>query len=241
MRKNATYLLMGILLLLGSRARGQMDDFAWGDFSRAANTAQHRITGSRFDLDLLTSPNYFYHDAWMKGTIKTVYGDLIEGYDLRYDAFHDELVAFNNRVNGMFVVDRQQVAGFTLEFPGAGSGEFRKLSPRGTSGRENYYEVIHEGNALLLCRIRIIERKTELYKNKIGQLDDRRYDVQKQYYLQARGLDLKVLEPGRKAIMELFPERKKELRQFFRKYAIHDFSRESNAVLIGLLDQAGYF
>ena len=241
MKHRTFFLLIGLWGTLSLPSWGQMDDFAWGDPAGATHSHGAKVTGNRYFMNLLTSPNHFYHDTWLEGNIMTVNGEVIAGYNLRYDALHDELVAFNNRVNGMFVVDRKMVEGFTVTYPGAGQSAFRRLSIRGNENRDSYYEVVHEGKVLLLCRIRIIERQTGLYRNKFGKLDNRAFDLQKQYYLYGKGYDYKVLEAGRKAIMDLFPDRRRALRQFFRKYGVHDFSRESNALWIGLLDQEGFF
>ncbi len=241
MKRKKIHLTLAFLLAAALPAQSQMDDFVWGDPAKAAGSPNGKMTGYRFYTHLENAPGHFYHHDWMQGTIRATGGDLHEGYSLRYDAFRDELTAFNPRVNGMFVVDRQLVDGFTIEVPGAPASHFIRLTPPAGNGRDSYFEVLHEGEVRLLCRIRIVERQSGLYRNKLGKLDHRSFELQRQYYLSGRGYDFFVLEPGRKAITGLFPGRKHELRQFFRNQSHSGFREEMIPLWISRLELAGFF
>ncbi len=113
----------GILIAIASlfvwnAVSGQVEDFAWSEFSRAGNTSGGKLGGTKYIYTFQGNAHHFYHADWYPGTIATTDGEIHTGYQLRYDALHDELVAFNERVSGLFVADKYDVAWFILEIPG---------------------------------------------------------------------------------------------------------------------------
>jgi hypothetical protein len=69
---------------------------------------------------------------------------VLTGYSVRYDAFNDELVAVNERVKGQFVVDKYLVKSFTVDVPGLGLQNFRKLVLNEFGQKERYFEVLYD-------------------------------------------------------------------------------------------------
>jgi hypothetical protein len=232
---------MMLFVLTGKNGLGQIDDFAWIDFSMADNSSIGKLTGTKYNYALRGNLNYFYHSDWFKGTITTSDGDVHTGYSLRYDAFNDELVAVNIRVKGIFVVDKFSVKSFTVDVPGFGLQNFRKLLLNEFGQNEHYFEVLYDGKVALMSRTRITEHKKSIYKNKLGELDDREYRLDKQYFLLQPDHALLSIFPGRKSILNLFPEQKKEIRQLFRRNRIDDYSLNGIPRIIALLDQENYF
>ncbi len=241
MRLFTPFLILFALVVSGGTARGQMDDFAWGDFSRAANSNNGKLSGTRFLMEMVTTPFHFYHPSWMEGTVTTAEGETYDGLRLRYDALHDELVAFNDRVNGLYVVDKYRVASFTVTGNDGMTSQFRKFSPEGSQEKEKYYEVLYEGSVTLLCSHRIVERQTSLYRNKYGRLDNRSFEPGMLFFLVGGDSRLLPVFPSRRSLISLFPEQKREVRRFFRKQTSFDYSEMMIPIWISKLDKEGFF
>jgi len=236
--KNLFCLLL--ILLSATGVWGQMEDFRWMDYQSAGNRINGKITGTKYNYAFRGNLNYFYQADWYPGTIETPDGEIHSGYNLRYDAFNDELVALNTRVKGLFSVDKYLVTAFTVDVPGEGSQTFRKLQLDEFQKQEHFFQVLYEGKVTLLSRIRITEHKTGAYRNKLGALDDREYKLNQLLYLVKADGSYRFFSPGRKSIMNLFPEQKRELRQLFRHYFTDDFSPEGMPGIIKLLEQENF-
>lgn len=240
MKRYITTALLGMILFCNA-VYGQMDDFYWSDYTHAANRETGKLTGTKFIYSVVIKAEYFYHKDWYKGTLTTEDGETHYGISLRYDAFNDELVAYNTHVKGLFVVDKPTVRSFFVEIPGAGTQHFRRASLDEFGKREHYFEVLYEGGVTLMRRNRIIERKTSLYKNKYGKLDNRLYDLVQQNFVLLPDQSVRRIFPGRKSVINLFPEKKKELRRLFRRNHIDDYSFNGLSRIVELMDKEGYF
>jgi hypothetical protein len=230
-----------LFVLIGKTGLGQIDDFAWFDFSMADNSNYGKLTGTKYNYAFRGNLNFFYHSDWYKGTIYTTDGDVHTGYSLRYDAFNDELVAVNVRVKGLFVVDKYSVKSFTVDVPGLGLQNFRKLALNEFGQKERYFEVLYDGKVTLVSSTRITEHKKNIYRNKLGELDDREYRLEKQCFLLQPDHAFRSIFPGRKSILNLLPERKREIRQLLRRSRIDDYSLNGIPRIVTLLDQKNYF
>jgi hypothetical protein len=232
--------LMGFVLFCNT-AIGQMDDFYWSDYHSAANSEAGKLTGTKFIYSVVMNVDYFYHKDWHKGNLITEDGETHTGISLRYDAFNDELVAYNPSVKGLFKVDKYIVRSFFVEVPGAGNQHFKRASLDEFSKREHFFEVLYEGGVTLMRRNRIIERKTSLYKNKYGKLDNRLYELMQQNFVLLPDQTVRRIYPGRKSVISLFPDKKRELRRLFRLNHIDDYTLRGLPRIVELMDREGYF
>jgi hypothetical protein len=217
-----------------------MDDFHWMDYQSAGNRINGKITGTKYNYAFRGNLNYFYLADWYPGTIETVDGEIHSGYNLRYDAFNDELVALNTRVKGLFTADKYLVKSFTVIEPGSGPQTFRKMKLDEFQQKEQFFKVLYEGKVLLISRVRITEHKISAYKNRLGELDDREYRLNQLFYLVKADGSYRFFSPGRKSILNLCPEQKKEVRQLLRRHLIDDFSPEGIPGIIALLEKENY-
>jgi len=241
MKRKRNTLCCLLFILAITPARAQLDDFGWMDFPEAGNRENGKLTGTKYNYAFRGNLNYFYNNDWYPGSVTTTDGRLHSGYNLRYDAYNDELVALNTRVKGLFVVDKSLIQAFTIEVPGVKPRLYRKIRLDEFQQKEHFFEVLYEGGVTLVSRNRITEHKTSAYKNKHGELDDREYRaVQHFYLLKADGSFLSFPE-GRKSILNLFPEMKKEIRQLLRRHFIDNFSPDGLPGIIALLEHEKYF
>lgn len=234
--KRLTGLIMA-LVLTAMVGAGQTGDFAWGEFAGAGNRINGKLLGVRYDYDVYGNAFYFYHSTWFQGTITTTEGDQFIDYSLRYDALHDALIVHNPRTKGFFVADKDIVASFSVETPG-GKQRFIRLTPGTKGGEGEYYEILYEGGTSLYCRNRIVERNTSMYKNMFGELDNRKFDLEKQYLLRLPDHSFTSIAPGKNSITTLFPDRKREIRRFVRQNFVLDKTPEGMAAIIRWMDQA---
>jgi hypothetical protein len=236
-------ILSGIILVIISVnvSMGQMDDFMWNENIIPAQSSDYKLTGTKYLYSLHSNAHHFLHKEWYPGRLITADGSEIRDIKLRYDAFNDELVVYNSKVLGLFVVDKYSVSGFEVEIPQTSGQLFKKLYLPEFSTKEHYLQVHYAGYVSLLSANRIVERKTSFYKNKFGKLEDRNYELVQQYIVQYPDQSLKRIIPGRKSLMNLFPARKKELRKLFRVNHIYDFGNAGIPGIVALLDKEGYF
>ena len=103
----AKHIIIGLvsIVIFCNTVSGQMDDFYWSDYRHAENSEEGKLTGTKFIYSVVINVDYFYHKDWYKGTLITEDGETHTGISLRYDAFNDELVAYNPSVKGLFVVE----------------------------------------------------------------------------------------------------------------------------------------
>ena len=232
------------LILLAFTREGvlaQMNDFFWGDYKNIGNNDQTKLTGFKYNYDAHSSAHYFFQPDWYSGTLLTREGETHEGIRLRYDAFNDELIAYNENIKGLFVVDKFRVNEFTIRHPRSGDQVFRRLPLTAMGQKEHYYQVLYEGNITLLRRNRIIEKKTSLYKNKYGKLDNRDYVLVQVSFIITPDNEVLRIFPGRRSITGLFPDRKKEVRKVLREYNIVDYSIDGIPLIVRVLDNEGLF
>jgi hypothetical protein len=223
------------------QASGQMDDFNWGESQYAGNSTGIRLTGDKYQFSLTHNANYFYHTAWHEGTLTTRDRETQPVAGLRYDAFNDEVVVYNEHVKGLFVIDKYAVTGFSVMVPGAGLQTFRKMLVGATGTSERFLEVIYEGNVTLYRSNRIFRRKTALYRNKLGELDNQVFDLVQVYFIGENDQQVKRINPGRKSVLSLFPDQKKQVRRLLRSYQISDYSLNGVPAIVKILDEKGYF
>ncbi len=241
MIRNTIFALIPAVLMYIKPVAGQLDNFYWSDFTKASNYESGKLTGNKYVYSIVKNSDFFYQPDWFKGTVTTLDGEIHSEISLRYDAFNDELVAYNTHVKGLFVVDKYTVSTFTVDVPGKGKQIFRKASLDLMGKREHYFEVLYEGGVTLMRRNRIVERKVSLYKNKYGKLDNRSYDLMLQNFVLLNDQTVRRIFPGRKSVINLFPDRKKDLRRLFRRNHIQDYSIEGLPRIVMLLDIEGYF
>ena len=230
-----------VFILSGKEGFGQIEDFGWSDFVTAGNSTKGKMIGTKYIYSLHSSTNYFFHKDWYKGTLMASDGEVYSEIALRYDAFNDELVVYNNSVKGLFVVDKFSVDAFTVKTPHNGMQYFRRMSLAELDNKEHYFEIIYSGNVSLVSFHRITEHKISLYTNQFGQPDNREYILSAQNFLLFQDQTARRLSAGKRSVLSLFPERKRELRRLLKLNQIEDFSIGGIPKVVELLEKEGYF
>ena len=222
-------------------SKGQVDDFTWNEFIIPSSSSDQKITGTKYLYSLHSASNHFMQKEWFPGVLQTIDGSAYTDFKLRYDALNDAVVAYNPKVKGFFVVDKYLVSSFKIDVPMTSGEYYRRMTLPEFSAKEHFFQVLHEDNAVLLRFNRVTERKTAAYRNVFGVMDNRQYILEGQYLLLYPGGSATRISTGRKSIMNLFPERKKELRKLFREEQIFAFDIMAIPRIIALLDRQGYF
>ena len=102
-------------------------------------------------------------------------------------------------------------------------------------------EVLYEGNITLIRSNRIVQGKGHAYRNKLGHLDNRVYELQQVCFLVMPDRSLKRINPGRKSILGYFPDQKKQVKRLLRSNQADDYSLKGIPGIVRILDAEGYF
>jgi hypothetical protein len=241
MRLIKILMITALCILAMTRAYCQAEDFFWSDYSNITNISTSKLTGTKYIYSAQYSYSHFFHQKWYIGDIVTEDGELHTGLKLRYDAYNDQLVVHNERVNGLFIIDKYTVRSFHVQVSPGEIQYFRKISLEGTDQSGQYMQVLYNGKVDLFCQNKIIEELTTWYKDKTGRINNSVYVLRQFYYLSRDEKHLQRILPGRKQVISLFPDRKPEIKKLLRKYHFSDFSGKNLHMIIAMLDQEKLF
>ncbi len=239
--KKLRIIVLMILVLRTLCSNGQMEDFYWGDPANMGNPGPGKLMGSNFSFLVGSSNHHFYHKDWNDGTILTADNILHENIRLRYDGFNDELIAFNVRTNGLLKVDKLTVSEFTVTSGNGKVEKYRNIDLPVINGRNTYAEVLYEGEIALVRSNRIVEYKTSVYKDQLGKLKNTLFQLNQQYFIVKADQSVLRMHGGRKPILDLFPDKKKEIRRMLRKEEVFSYRIENLPSIIRLLDENDFF
>lgn len=223
-----------------SGASGQKSDFHWQQLNEASNRLKGKLTGTVYTLNAKSNLNYFLQDEWVDGEIMLIDGDNFEGLRLRYNAFDDELVVYNNNLRNLFVADKKKVKSFTVKTP-EGEQKYVKYVVDETVNDSRYFEMIHAGKQQLLAFHKVVEEQITPYTDKYGILKDIRFKRSISYFTFSAQTGFQKLIPRRSSLLKLFPEQKREVRRFLRKNRLAVYKEKDMIQAFILLDEAGFF
>jgi len=244
MRNINKYMIFLFILLLQGVASAQYSGLYGENLNQNSNRLQGKLTGEVYYLSLTSNASYFLQKDWVEGTITLKDGDVFEGMRLRYMAYGDELVVYNDNIKALFIVDKNTVKQFTFKTP-LSSGNFAErkfinLDSTGVFLDKTYFEELYSGTVQLLVFHQIEERKISPYIDSSGKLNDTDFRLKTIYYQYSKVNGLTRFQLKNRSLFTLFPENKKEIRKLLRKNKI-DITDESSAVqAFDLLDANGF-
>ncbi len=239
MKSNQIILLLALLTLSFS-VKLYAQDFNWQALNQQSNRLQGKLSGTIYYLPPEGNSQHFYQKGWPEGSILLEDGDVFENVRLRYLAYGDELIAYNSSLNQLFVVDKEKVAAFTVKLP-KGKQEFIKLYFNGFLAGDRYFEKLYDGSRKLLAFRSINEVKTGIYNDNKGRRKHTVLKLTSTYYMYSDETGFRKIQPRRKSFLNLFPERKKEVRQIFRKNNFYNLNEQNMISIFTLLEEEGFF
>ena len=204
-------LIIVILTIAAVNCHAQGDKFK--------KTAVQNITGNAFvHYYSRLNGTPFYNQNWLAGDVTMKSGDIYKGLPLRYDAFRDELVYFNEVNNNAIIIDKYAIVGFTLTHNNGDIELFEPMYDKGLRGMNGRYMSI-----LLKDSISVI-RKHEAMEEKYNTINSSGKTgeiLHKTTTYTWNGKELSTVPKRRGVIFKQYPAHKDELRKFCFQHHIH--------------------
>ena len=204
-------LIIAILTIAAVNCHAQGDKFK--------KTAVQNITGNAFvHYYSRLNGTPFYNQNWLAGDVTMKSGDIYKGLPLRYDAFRDELVYFNEVNNNAIIIDKYAIVGFTLTHNNGDIELFEPMYDKGLRGMNGRYMSILLKDSISV--IRKYEAKEDTYNTPSGNGKSAEFVHQYTTYTW-NGKELSIVPKRRGAIFNQYPTHKDELRKFCFQHHIH--------------------
>lgn len=238
------YILAFFMVLIQFFGTAQNHGLLTSDLSEKSNRLQGKLRGEIFYLNPLSNANYFLQKEWENGTIILKDGDVFENMRMRYMAFGDELVAYNNNTRSLFVVDKNTVGGFIFyspsEIANLAGQEFVNLDSLNPPPFKSYFQKLYWGRGKLLCFYQIEINKVSPYTGADGKMYDAEYRLRNLYYILTENNDFFKIQLKNRSLYTLFPENKRAIKKLFRKNRINISNENSAIQAVKLLDAEGF-
>lgn len=214
----------------------------WEALGDNSNRLEGKLTGLAYRIPPLGNNTHFLQDSWVDGEILLEDGDLFDSVKIRYLAIDDELVAYNPNLRQLFIVDKEKVNSFTFRYP-TGQQKFVKLYFDSFIDAGNrYFDLKYEGTRWLVAFHYIYEEKTSVYRDAYGKLRDSRLKPKTNYFMYFPNEEqFRRVQNKRRWFVNLFPEKKREVRRIFRRNNLRRFDEKGMIQAFSLLDENGFF
>jgi hypothetical protein len=243
MTERLKYLVILFIVLIQSNAIAQNAGLFYTDLNQNSNRLQGKLQGEIYYLNVISNANYFLQSDWLEGAITLYDGDIFEGLKMRYLAYGDELVVYNENNRALFIVDKSTVKQFTvIDSELSQSSKQRKfinLDSLKIAQNKTFFEELYSGSLQLLAFHRIEMKKVRPYTDVSGRLADTEYLLDTKYYVLAGDKSLERIQLKANYIAKLFPENKKEIRQQLRKSRINIKDEKTAIQAFRVLDDSG--
>jgi hypothetical protein len=208
-----------------------------------SNRYKGKLMGEVYYLNAISNSRYFLQPDWTEGIIKLKDGDVFDGVKMRYMAYKDELVAYNENNHALFIVDKNTVSEFIFRVPGNNDAiterKFVNLDSLNLPNNKSYFELVYSGTAKLFAFHKIEEEKVTPYNYKDGKMYDVEFRLRTQYYIMSDVKGFVKLQLKNRSLYSVYNENKKEIRKLLRKNKISISDKESAKQAFVLLDSGG--
>lgn len=229
-----------VILLFTLQLNAQNFEFHWEQLNDSSNRLEGKLTGTVYVLTSKSNSNFFYNKDWLDGTITLEDNDVYQGLKLRFQAFNNELVVYNENLRNLFVVDKEKVKNFRIQ-SSSGNQNFVKIYFDGYPKGDRYYEVLYDGRRKMLAYHEVLEEKTRPYIDQFGIMKDTNFRLNTIYYLYSKEDGFKRIRLRRRSLLSHFPDDKREIRRLLRRNNVDVFEKEGMIRAFKLLDDSGYF
>lgn len=234
-----TYTVIILFVLSSISGMTQNSGFYWNNLDESSNRLQGKITGEMYYISSVGNSNYFLQKDWVNGKIELEDGDVFDNIKVRYLAFGDELIAYNDRIRALFIVDKDVVKEFSINGANQSVREFVKLYFNGPNEGARFFEKLYSGTRLLLAFHHVDEVKVSPYANKYGIMRDTEFRLNVTYYMYSQGKGFVKLLAKRRSFLKVLPDNKKAIRKIFRQNKIVFLEERAMVKAVELLDGAG--
>lgn len=237
------YILIFFVVFFHLLACGQNSNFYNANLNQNSNRLQGKLRGEVYYLNPVSNAHYFLQKEWVEGVIMLYDGDVFEGMRIRYMAYGDELVAYNNSNRLLFIVDKSIVKEFAFKWP-LGNGLFKErkfvnLDSLDLPYNRTYFEELYSGSARLLAFHKVEEEKVTPYSDKNGKMYDVEYRLNTMYFIVSEENVFSRIKLKNRSLYFVYPENKKAIKKILRKSKINISDEDSAIQALMLIDDEG--
>lgn len=236
------YLFTAFVILFNLGVNAQKTGFYWNDLNAGSNRLQGKLRGEIYRISAVSNDLFFLQKEWKDASITLMDGDVFENVRLRYLAYGDEIIAYNDNVRTLFKIDKETVKEFSYKNEGTNEEiKFIKFCSPGVAKGCKYYQELYSGNSKLLAFHYVEEIKVNPYTDKSGILRDSEFKLNTSYFLSNDTHNLLKIQRKRRSFVKNFPEHKKEIKRILRKNKVYITNHNSLIQAFTLFDDVGIF
>ena len=243
MNRVIKYLLFCYLITVAVVSDGQTTGLYNANLKQSSNNLNGKISGEIYYLNPKANSYFFLHKEWVKGSVVFRTGEVFENIDLRYQAFDDELIAYNENNRALVKIDKEKVKEFTLNFSesdeNATNSTFVNIDSVSFFVNTNYFECLYRGTVMLLVSSRLIEKKVTPYYDSNGQLRDSEYILRTASFIYSTQNGLSRITYSNHSVANVYPDQKREIKKTLRQSKIKISDAKSAVNALEILDKAG--
>ncbi len=230
--------VVAVLIILNISSPAQEFYNSVKPLTTASNTLNYKLTGDQYHFLPTIMGSVYLNNDWSDCKIKLENGDVYEHIYVRLNTLLDELIAYNDRIGSVFVLDKSIVDEFELEKGYLSYNIFRKVNFERIPKGEHYMNVLYDGDVKLYIFHQTGVVKTSVYKDVIhGGLRDSEYKQALSYYIVFSDNSMQKVLRKRRSFLQLFPEQKKVLKRLFRKNKVRFLSDEDMIKAAQIIEQ----
>jgi len=245
MKKVKKYLLLFLLIPVQFPGWSQNSGISISNLSKESNRFQGKLTGEIYYLSPVSNASYFLQNDWEEGTIILRDGDVFENMRMRYMAFGDKLVAYNNNNRTLFIVDKSIVKEFIfysrIETGELTEQKFINLDSLNLLFNKSYFHELYSGALKLLCFYQVEQNKVSPYIGVGGKMYDTEFRLKTMYYIMSKDNRVEKIQFNNRSFYNIYPEHKKEIKKILRKNKISVTDENSAVQAVKTLDAAEFF
>ncbi|WP_319501128.1 hypothetical protein [uncultured Draconibacterium sp.] len=232
--KKYTGVFLGVLLAFIVQAQDMGIDTY--NLNSESNSLQGKMLGEVLTLSAEVNSYFLYPSDWVPGSVKFVNGNVFENLQLRYQAYTDELISYNDNGRFLYLVEKELVESFSFQ-DGPKTRKFVRLTKNNNQQTNMYLEELYKGAVSLMVNWYIYEQSVSPYKDRNGVLRAVEYKLNKDYYLYTEQDGLTKIRLNRAALLSRFPENQKQIRKLLRQDKIRVNSELSMVNALRLLNE----
>lgn len=243
MKRLIKYMFLGYLITIAAVTCGQTTGLYNANLKQTSNNLNGKITGEIYYLNPKANNYFFLHKEWVKGSVVFKTGEVFGNIDLRYQAFNDELIAYNENNRVLVKIDKEKVKEFTLNFSYSDENvtnpTFVNIDSVSIFVNTNYFECLYRGTVMLLVSSRVIEKKVTPYNDSNGEFRDSEFILRKANFIYSNQNGLSRITYSNHSVANVYPEQKREIKKTLRQNKIKISDARSAANALEILDKAG--
>lgn len=200
-----------------------------------------KIKGVRF-LPYAAYQGFPYlNNSWQIGKIDFASGESVDGLNLRYSTFKDEIIYYNTTISAQIVIDKASLAGFSLQDGTGKTRIFRKQFFDGYMKGERYFEVLSSGDPNLLVYRKVSLQTTSAYKDQRGVLTNLEYANDYQFYFYSPEKGYTSVKPNWLSLVARFNKTdQKPIKKLLRKNKIRISNEETFVRAWKVIEKEGF-